>query len=145
VLLVGVILLMARRIADAPPEKRPQLDLVGAVLSALGLAMLVFGVLRSGEWGWIKPRPDGTSWAGLSPTVWFVLGGLFVLWLFLCWENRRVARGEEPLLQPAMFQNKQLSGGLTMFFSSTSSRRGSSSSCRSTSPCAWASRPSLPA
>src|SRR5207248_2807649 len=45
------ILLLARRIADAPSEKRPQLDVVGAVLSALGLALMVFGVLRSGEWG----------------------------------------------------------------------------------------------
>ena len=32
-----VILVLTRRIADAPVEERPQLDLVGAVLSALGL------------------------------------------------------------------------------------------------------------
>src|SRR5204863_7092866 len=69
VLIVLVILVLARRIADAPPETRPKLDVVGAVLSASGLALLVFGVLRSGEWGWIKPRPGATSWAGLSPTV----------------------------------------------------------------------------
>src|SRR6187402_3748916 len=41
VLLVLVILIFARRIADAPVEERPQLDIVGAVLSALGLALLV--------------------------------------------------------------------------------------------------------
>ena len=48
-------------------------------LSAAGLALLVFGILRSGEWGWIKPRAGGPSWAGLSPTVWLVLAGLFVI------------------------------------------------------------------
>ena len=71
-----VILLLTRRIADAPVETRPKLDLVGAVLSAAGLALLVFGVLRSGEWGWIQPKAGGPSWAGLSPTVWLVLAGL---------------------------------------------------------------------
>jgi EmrB/QacA subfamily drug resistance transporter len=116
VLIVIAILLLARRIADAPVEKRPQLDIVGAVLSAVGLALIVFGVLRSGEWGWIQPRPDGPSWAGLSPTVWLVLAGGLVLWLFLQWQTRRVDRGEEPLVRPDMLQNRQLTGGLIMFF-----------------------------
>ena len=116
VLIVFAILILARRIADAPPETRPKLDLIGAVLSAVGLGVLVFGVLRSGEWGWIKPRPEGVSWWGLSPTIWLVLGGLGTLWLFLQWETRRQEHGKEPLVQPALLQNKQLTGGLTMFF-----------------------------
>src|SRR5204863_10122436 len=35
VLVIG-ILILARKIADAPPETRPRLDVVGAVLSAIG-------------------------------------------------------------------------------------------------------------
>jgi MFS family permease len=116
VLIVLVILAFARRIADAPAEERPQLDVVGAVLSALGLGLIVFGVLRSGEWGWIAPKPGGPSWMGLSPTVWLVLSGLFVIWVFSRWEVRRDARGEEPLVRPGMLRNQQLSGGLLMFF-----------------------------
>jgi MFS family permease len=116
VVVVIAILLLARKIADAPPETRPKLDVVGAVLSAAGLGLLVFGVLRSGEWGWIKPRPGAMSWAGLSPTVWLVLAGGFVLWLFFTWEAHRVATGKEPLVRPNMLKNKQLTGGLTMFF-----------------------------
>src|SRR6188508_3298146 len=58
VIVVLVILVLTRRIADAPVERRPQLDVVGAVLSALGLGLLVFGVLRSSEWGWIHPKAD---------------------------------------------------------------------------------------
>ena len=111
-----VILLLTRKIADAPSETRPRLDVVGTILSAAGLAMIVFGVLRTSEWGWIQPKPDGPSWAGLSPTVWLLLGGLFVIWLFTRWEVRRVARGEEPLVRPGFLRNKQLSGGLVMFF-----------------------------
>ena len=116
VVLVLVILLLARRIADAPVEERPRLDVVGAVLSAVGLGLLVFGVLKSGVWGWIQPKPDAPSWAGLSPTVWLVVGGLFVIWVFFRWQARRVARGQEPLVRPAMLRNPQLTGGLTMFF-----------------------------
>ena len=116
VLIVLAILLATRRIADAPAERRPQLDVVGAVLSALGLGMLVFGVLRSAEWGWIQPKPDGPSWAGVSPTTWLILAGLFVIWVFFRWEARREASGAEPLVRPAMLRNQQLSGGLIMFF-----------------------------
>jgi EmrB/QacA subfamily drug resistance transporter len=116
VVLVLVILLLARRIADAPVETRPRLDVVGAVLSALGLGLLVFGVLRSGEWGWIQPKAEAPSWAGLSPTVWLSLAGLFVLWIFFRWEARLDARGEEPLVRPAMLRNRQLTGGMIMFF-----------------------------
>ena len=116
VVVVLVILLMTRRIADAPVERRPRLDMVGAVLSALGLGLLVFGVLRSSEWGWIQPKPEGPSWAGLSPTVWLVLAGLFVIWLFFRWEERVEARGGEPLIRADLLRNRQLSGGLVLFF-----------------------------
>ena len=116
VVIVLGILLLTRRIADAPVEKRPRLDVVGSILSALGLGLLVFGVLRSGEWGWIHPKPDGPSWANLSPTVWLVLAGLLVIWLFFRWEAHVDGRGGEPLLRPAMLRNRQLTGGLTMFF-----------------------------
>jgi len=116
VVVVALILLLARKIADAPVETRPKLDIAGAVLSAAGLGLLVFGVLRSGEWGWIRPNVDGPSWAGLSPTVWLALAGLFVLWIFFRWEARLDARGKEPLVRPVMLQNRQLTGGLIMFF-----------------------------
>jgi MFS family permease len=116
VVLVAAILVLTRRIGDAPPEKRPELDYMGSVLSAAGLGLLVYGVLRTGEWGWIQPKPGGPSWAGLSPSVWLVLGGVFVLWLFFRWSARVEARGGEPLVRSDMLGNRQLGGGLAMFF-----------------------------
>ncbi len=116
VVLVALILLLARRITDAPPETRPRLDVVGVVLSALGLGLFVFGVLRSSEWGWLRPKPEGLSWAGLSATIWLILGGMFVIWLFFRWSARRASHGQEPLISPGLLQNRQLSGGLLMFF-----------------------------
>ncbi|EMF52920.1 MULTISPECIES: MFS transporter [Streptomyces] len=116
VLVVLGILVLARRIADAPVGERPRLDLVGAVLSALGLGLFVYGVLRSDEWGWFQPKPDAPSWLGVSLVVWLMLAGLLLVWLFLHWEARMVERLKEPLVEPALLQNKQLTGGLTMFF-----------------------------
>jgi EmrB/QacA subfamily drug resistance transporter len=115
VVLVLAILVLARRIADSPATERPKLDLVGAAFSALGLGLFVFGILKSGEWGWIQPRSGGPSWAGLSPVIWLILGGLFVLWVFFRWEDRVAARGGEPLVRRELFRNRQLNGGLTMF------------------------------
>ncbi|WP_093480424.1 MULTISPECIES: MFS transporter [unclassified Streptomyces] len=116
VVLVLAILVLARRVADAAPAQRPRVDLIGAVLSALGLGIFVFGVLRSGEWGWFRPNLGAPSWLGVSPVVWLVLAGLFLIWSFLRWEARLVKRGREPLVDPVLLENKQLTGGLTMFF-----------------------------
>ena len=115
VIVIG-ILFLARRIQDAPPEERRPLDVVGVVLSASALGLIVFGVLKSGEYGWVRPNPGGTEWLGLSPVVWMILGGVALLRLFQSWEVRRVSRSEEPLVQPRILRHRQLAGGLTMFF-----------------------------
>ncbi|QGZ52659.1 MFS transporter [Streptomyces sp. QHH-9511] len=115
VVVLGIVVL-ARRITDAPVGERPRIDLVGAVLSALGLGIFVYGVLRSAEWGWFRPKPDAPSWLGVSLVVWLMLAGLLLVWLFLRWEARMVERRREPLVDPGMLHNKQLTGGLTMFF-----------------------------
>jgi MFS family permease len=116
VLIVLVILVLARRIQDAPAGTRPRLDLVGAVLSAAGLGLAVFGVLRSSVWGWVLPKPGGPAILGLSPTIVLIFAGLFVLWLFSAWEHHVEKRGAEPLVRLSMLGNRQLSGGLVMFF-----------------------------
>jgi MFS family permease len=116
VLIVLAILLLTRRIADEPPGKRPRIDLLGVVLSAAGLGLAVFGVLRSSVWGWVAPKPDAPELFGVSATLWFILGGLFLVWLFFAWESRLEQRGAEPLVRPSILQNVQLVGGLRMFF-----------------------------
>lgn len=115
VVLVVCILGLSRRVADVAPSTPAKLDLVGTFLSILGLGAAVFGILRSSEWGWIIPKAGAPSFASLSFTFWLVLFGLFVVWLFIEWQNFLVAKKREPLVQPAMFANRQLTGGLLMF------------------------------
>jgi EmrB/QacA subfamily drug resistance transporter len=110
------IVLLSRRMADTPVEKRSQLDLLGSVLWALGMGLVVLGVLFSSEWGLIRPKEDGPSILGLSPVVWLILGGLLTLRLFMAHIRRLDAAGAEPLITPALFRNRQMTGGLVMFF-----------------------------
>ena len=116
VVVVLAILALTRRIADVPTEGRTRIDLVGVALSAAGLGSIVFGVLRSSEWGWVRPKPGAPAWLELSPTVWLIIGGLLLLYAFAGWERRLQARGAEPLLRPEILRVPQLRGGLTMFF-----------------------------
>ncbi len=116
VIIVLGILAMTRRMAGGKVEERVRLDLVGTGLSALGLGLIVFGVLRSGAWGFVRSKPGAPQWLGLSPSIWLILAGGVVVWLFLQWESRRVSRGEEPLIDPAILRNATLRGGLTSFF-----------------------------
>jgi MFS family permease len=115
VLVVLVILALTRRMADTPPEEGVGLDLMGTVLSALGLGLVVYGILRSGTWGFVRPKPEGPEWLGLSPVVWLILAGGVVLWLFLRWEDHRLEQGRAALIDPAILENRTLRGGLTSF------------------------------
>jgi MFS family permease len=116
VLVVLLILVLTRRMVGVKPEERAPLDLVGTALSALGLALIVLGILRSGAWGFVQPKPGAPEWLGLSPAIWLILAGGTVLVLFVLWENRRLEHRAEPLVNPAMLRNPTLRGGLTSFF-----------------------------
>ncbi|MFE6172169.1 MFS transporter [Streptomyces sp. NPDC056464] len=116
VVVVLAILAVARHISDVVGRERSHIDLVGSALCALGLGIFVYGVLRSDEWGWFRPKPDAPSWLGVSLVVWLMLAGMLLIWLFLHWEARLVERHRDPLIDPDLLHTKQLTSGLTMFF-----------------------------
>ncbi|HEY6567807.1 MAG TPA: MFS transporter [Actinomycetota bacterium] len=115
---IGVgIFLFSRRIADEPVEDPAHLDFLGSVLWALGMGLAIFGVLRSGEWGWVIANDGAPAVFGrLSPVIFLILGGLVAIWLFMRHVRRLEAAGREPLVTPSLFNNKQMTGGLVMFF-----------------------------
>jgi MFS family permease len=116
VILVAAILGLARKMSDVPPEPGIRLDLVGTTLSAAGLGLVVYGILRGGTWGFVNPKPQAPVWLGLSPVFWLVVAGSVVLVGFLRWEGRRQERGAPALVDPSMLANRGLRGGLTSFF-----------------------------
>src|ERR1700761_8871633 len=72
---------------------RPSLDGVGGLLSALGLGLVVFGVLQAGNWGWIHPRSSPLEPFGFALTPFVIAAGGVVLAGFVGWERRREAAG----------------------------------------------------
>ncbi|PWI45641.1 MFS transporter [Streptomyces sp. ICBB 8177] len=115
VVVVAALLCFVRLIEDHPrPEPRPRLDTGGTVLSALGLALVVLGVLQSSSWGWLKPRNSPITIVGFSLTVFVIAAGAVVLGLFRAWERRQEARGREPLIRFSLFAIRPLRSGLAM-------------------------------
>jgi EmrB/QacA subfamily drug resistance transporter len=113
-----VILTRTGVIAEAERGPKARFDLLGAGLSATGLGLIVYGVVRSSSWGWILPKSSSSpAILGLSPVVWLLLGGLGVLWLFMAHETRVAHAGADPLVAPGVFANRQLRSGLQVLLS----------------------------
>jgi MFS family permease len=120
VLIVGWIILAARRIADpARPGPRPRFDLTGAILSALGLLFIVLGILQSRTYGFFVARTN-FSIAGavlipkgsISPMwIFIAIGALFLLWFFLHIRSGE-RRGRDVLLRLQLFRSRAANLGL---------------------------------
>jgi MFS family permease len=118
--LVVLLIVASRAIPDvAREESRPRLDVVGMVLSALGLGLMVLGILASSSWGWVRPRRPPTigdmalTPFGFSPTGLVILAGVATLTAFLRWEASRVALGRPVLMHPEQLRIPTLRAGLT--------------------------------
>ncbi len=120
VVIVAGILLQRRKLGRSPAiERPPKLDPVGIVLSAVGLGLVVFGILKSSEWGLIEPRGaltiDGREITpfGFSVVPFLILGGFGFLAGFVTWEERREREGRDTLLDRSLLKIRQLRAGLT--------------------------------
>jgi len=118
--IVVAIILTRRQLRPAPKLARPpRLDVVGVLLSAAGLGLAVFGVLKSSQWGWVEPLGaltiDGTEIKplGFSAVPFLILGGLALLAAFATWEERRERRGQDTLLDRSLLRIEPLRAGLS--------------------------------
>jgi MFS family permease len=113
VVIVLGILLAVRLLRDAPAgPDRPRLDLLGVVLSSLGLGLVVFGVLRASAWGWIVPKQAPIVPFGFSPTPFVVALGASLLWAFTRWQRSREMAGTDPLVHLDLLRIPALRAGL---------------------------------
>jgi EmrB/QacA subfamily drug resistance transporter len=124
VVIVLAILLVRKRMQAAPrPEHPPKLDVVGAALSAAGLGLIVFGILQSSKWGWVTPIDAPTingreiTPFGFSLVPFLIVGGVFFLWFFGMWEERRERLGRDTLLERALLSIQSLRAGLATLMS----------------------------
>jgi MFS family permease len=97
--IIAVIIFLSRSIVDpvAPDPTRP-FDILGAVLSAVGLVSVVMGILQADT--------------NLVLMVVLVAVGALILTLFFLHIRARERRGEEPLLSTELFRNRISNLGL---------------------------------
>ena len=115
VVVAGVILLGTRLMREPVREgPAPRLDWVGSVLTALGLSLIVIGVLQASNWGWLRPVDSPVEPFGFSLTPFVIAAGGLVLAVFRAWERHREAQGRDPLVHFRLFAVPRLRGGLSM-------------------------------
>lgn len=114
--LIAIGILLGTRLLSEParPQRRVSLDWLGALLSAAGLGVFVFGVLQASNWGWLWPRDSPLEPFGFSLTPFVVAAGLLLLAAFSAWQGRRERRHEEPLLRLRLLRLPQLRSGVAM-------------------------------
>lgn len=113
---VAIGILLGTRLIREPERTgdSPRLDWVGSVLSASGLALIVFGVLQASNWGWLKPLNSPVEPFGFSLTPFVIAAGALVLAGFRAWERRRELRELTPLVHFRLFSIPSLRGGTSM-------------------------------
>lgn len=120
-IVMTLVLIVSGRIKDLPGDKKLRIDLLSVVLSAAGLAILVFALLQSKSWGWLvpldPPEIGGVTIAplGVSPVAYLILIAFLVLWWFVRRQQRLEETGRVPLLKVSMLRIPALRSGLTMF------------------------------
>ncbi|GAA1928463.1 MFS transporter [Microbacterium aoyamense] len=116
-----IVLLVSGRIRDVEPDPKLRIDLLSVVLSASGMAILVFGLLQSKTWGWIVPLDPPVvgdviiAPLGVSPVAYLILIAVVVLWLFFQRQRALERSGRKPLLSVSLLRIPALRSGLTMF------------------------------
>jgi MFS family permease len=119
VIVIGILFARRRMTPSPRPERRPTLDVVGAALSATGLALIVLAILQSSSWGWVQPKAapivagQPLTPLGFSVVPFMILGGLAILVAFGSWQGRRARRGQDVLLDLSLLDIVEMRAGLS--------------------------------
>jgi MFS transporter, DHA2 family, multidrug resistance protein len=94
---------MAVLVPESRASERPGLDPAGMLASCAGLAVLVYGFIAAGQYGW-------SSAIAIAATV----GGVTMLTAFVLWELWLNRRGGQPLVDLGLFRSPRFTWGTVL-------------------------------
>src|SRR5690606_20825024 len=97
--LAAAILILSTRLSPVARQRGVRIDLVGAALAAMAIALISFGFNNLNAWGLVLARPAAPfHLIGLSPAPFMVVLGIVMGQAFFVWSRRRIATARSPLL-----------------------------------------------
>lgn len=118
---VVLVLLVGSRLLHESHERSPHRpDIFSIILSALGLGGVVYGIIESSTYGWLKSKADYDIFGhtyhllGLSVTVYALALGVLFLVAYLHRQVLLQRWGRVPLTSIGIFKNKQFMAGTTV-------------------------------
>lgn len=116
--IVVVLLLLGSRLLHETHERDPHKpDVLSILLSALGLGGVVYGIIESSTYGWIKAKMPYEIFnhhyklGGTSISIIALCVGIVFLCGFLWRQERLEKHGKVPLVSLAIFRNRQFMAG----------------------------------
>ncbi len=102
------VFVLSFRMKPIPRQKGISIDFVGVVLSALAIALILFGFNNLSTWGIVLAKPTApVSFLGLSPVPFMLVLGVVMGQAFFAWSERRTAKNKTPLLALEVLDSKE--------------------------------------
>ncbi len=99
IVLAVAILFLSTKLKTAKPRPEVKIDVVGVILSAIGVICIAFGFNNVRGWGLITALPAAPfDIMGLSPAIALIIGGILIVSTFFVWSHRQPILGKTPLL-----------------------------------------------
>jgi MFS family permease len=114
-LIVVYILYASKALIDKRLKNPPSLDVFGTILNALGMGIIIFGILQASNWGLIFATANAPFSVGpFSPVLLSIVAGIGIYALFGWYQNYRVRKKKDPLIHIDIFKNLAFISSLTM-------------------------------
>ncbi|MSR68704.1 MFS transporter [Candidatus Saccharibacteria bacterium] len=118
--IVVIILFFWKHVPSSGKLAQAKLDIPSTVLSASGMSLLIFGILQSKVWGWVKPMtvPEIFGYPiapfGISIVTFLIFAGILLLAYFLSYQKTLQNKGKDPLFDVTVLKIPQLRSGLAV-------------------------------
>lgn len=118
---IVILVLLGSTLVKEAHERTPHKpDILSIILSALGLGGVVYGIIESSTYGWVKAKQDYELFGGtfhlfgISISTYAIIFGLIFITLFLLRQAELEDGGKTPLVSTMLLKNRSYMSGTTV-------------------------------